>query len=210
MPRLPLYNMQGETVGDIELSPRVWEAQVNEALLHQAVVTYLANQRVGTASTKTRAEVRGGGRKPWRQKGLGRARHGSIRSPIWKGGGITFGPKPRDYRKKFNVKARRQALRSALSAKVAEDAVKVIEELVFQEPRTAVMVKVLQDLALAGHKTLIVTDGSNEAAYKSARNIPGVAMSSAQNLHTYKVLNHQRLLLTREAVGAIEEVLDRG
>ncbi|NLY30171.1 MAG: 50S ribosomal protein L4, partial [Firmicutes bacterium] len=136
MPKVAVYNMQGNTVGELELNDEIFAAPVNTGLMHQAVVMYLANQRRGTAATKTRAAVSGGGRKPWRQKGTGRARHGSIRSPIWVGGGVTFGPQPRDYRLAMPKKARRQALKSALSSKVAAGSLIVVDELKFDEPKT--------------------------------------------------------------------------
>src|SRR5690554_6893631 len=158
MPKVSVYNLEGQAVGEMELSDTVFGAAINEALLHEAVVMHLHNQRQGTAATKTRAAVRGGGRKPWRQKGTGRARHGSIRSPIWVGGGVTFGPQPRDYRRAMPKKARRQALKSALSSKVAAGSLIVLDELKFDEPRTRRMVDVLKNLQVQG-KALVVTAG---------------------------------------------------
>src|SRR5690606_23319368 len=152
-----VYNMKGETVGEIDLKDEVFGAPVREALMHQAVVRHLANARQGTVSTKTRAEVSGGGRKPWRQKGTGRARHGSIRSPIWVGGGTVFGPKPRDYRQKLPKKARRAALRSALSSKVASGDFVVLDALHLDAPKTKEMAEVLTNLKAAGEKALFVT-----------------------------------------------------
>jgi len=208
MPTAALYNMQGEQVGDIELDPSVFGQEVNHHLLHEAVTMYLANQRVGTANTKTRAEVRGGGRKPWRQKGTGRARHGTIRSPIWRGGGITFGPKPRDFSYSMPKKARRQALRSALSAKVAENHMKVIDELAFEEPKTQRFVALLRALD-SPQKTLVVLDRVDENTVKSARNIPGITTMLAKDLNPYQVLSHDEVLITRDGVLQVEEVLAR-
>ena len=210
MPTLPVYDMRGETVGEIELDPTIWGVEVNQDLMHKAVVAYLANQRVGTASSKTRSEVRGGGRKPWRQKGLGRARHGSIRSPIWKGGGVTFGPKPRDFRKEMNKKARRGALRSALSASAQESAVTVLDAMDLSEPKTREVVATLRALGLDNTKVLVVTSANDSLVFKSCRNIPGVAVTRASDLHTYGVLNAAHLLVLQEAVPVIEEGLRNG
>lgn len=207
MPTLPVSDQRGETVGQIELRPDVWQASVNEPLIHQAVVSYLANQRTGTASTKTRSEVSGGGRKPWRQKGLGRARHGSIRSPLWTGGGVTFGPKPRDHGKHMNKKARRQALRSALSATLDEDQVVVLNEIDLPEPRTREIINLLKALDLGGEKVLLVTPEVDEITYKSARNIPGVHVMRAADLNVYEVLAHDHLLILSDALTVLEEVL---
>jgi len=206
MPKVAVYNMQGNTVGELELNDEIFGAPVNTALMHQAVVTYLANQRQGTAATKTRAAVRGGGRKPWRQKGTGRARHGSIRSPIWVGGGVTFGPQPRDYRRAMPKKARRQALKSALSSKVAAGSLIVVDELKFDEPKTRRMVEVLNNLQVQG-KALVVTAGEGRNVVLSARNLPGIDTIRAQDLNTYAVLNSEQLILTKEAVEVVEEVL---
>ena len=206
MPKVAVYDMQGNTVGELELNDEIFAAPVNTALMHQAVVAYLANQRQGTAATKTRAAVRGGGRKPWRQKGTGRARHGSIRSPIWVGGGVTFGPQPRDYRRAMPKKARRQALKSALSSKVAAGSLIVLDELKFDEPRTRRMVDVLKNLQVQG-KALVVTAGEGRNVVLSARNLPGIDTIRAQDLNTYAVLNSEQLILTKEAVEVVEEVL---
>ncbi|NMB25549.1 MAG: 50S ribosomal protein L4 [Firmicutes bacterium] len=206
MPKVAVYDMQGKTVGELELNEDIFAAAVNEGLMHQAVVMYLANQRQGNAATKTRAAVRGGGRKPWRQKGTGRARHGSIRSPIWVGGGVTFGPTPREYRFSMPKKARRQALRSALSSKVAAGSLIVLDDLHFEEPKTRSMVGVLRSLEAEG-KSLIVTCDAGRNVYLSARNISGVNTSRAQDLNVYNVLNCDNLIVTRKAIEAIEEVL---
>ena len=206
MPKVSVYNQEGQPVGEIELSDTVFGAEVNEALLHQAVVMYLANQRQGTASTKTRGEVRGGGRKPWRQKGLGRARHGSIRSPIWVGGGVVFGPKPRDYRQAMPKKARRAALRSALSAKVRDGALIVLDDLKLAQPKTKEMAGVLKRLG-ADRKPLIVLGERDPNVELSARNLPGAGTAQAADINVYQVLAHDPLVLTRAAVAKLEEAL---
>lgn len=206
MAKFTVHNVKGEAVGDIELSDAVFAAPVNQALLHAAVVRYLANQRQGTAKTKTRAEVAGGGRKPWRQKGTGRARHGSIRSPIWRGGGITFGPQPRDFRLEMPRKARRAALRSALSAKAGSGDLLVLDSLEFDEPKTKQVVSLLKNLNVEG-KALILTGDLQPAVYKSARNLPGVKAEEARNVNVYDILNHGKLILTEAAARRLEEVL---
>lgn len=206
MPKVSVYNLEGQTVGEIELSDAVFGAPVNEALLHQAVVTYLNNQRQGTASTKTRAEVRGGGRKPWRQKGTGRARHGSIRSPIWVGGGVTFGPKPREFRQALPKKARRAAMRSALSAKVRDGELIVLETLSMAEPKTKEMAAVLSRLS-AERKPLIVLSERDRNVELSTRNLPGAGTTQATDMNVYQVLAHDKLVLTKDAVAKLEEAL---
>lgn len=206
MPTAALYNLEGERIGEVELNPSVFDQEVNHHLLHEAAVMYLANQRVGTASTKTRSEVRGGGRKPWRQKGTGRARHGTIRSPIWRGGGVTFGPKPRDYSYSMPTKARRQALRSALSARANEGRIKVLDQLDFEEPKTRLFAALLRALN-SPEKTLVVLDRAAENTIKSARNIPGVTTLLAADLNPYEVLNHDEILITTAGIAQVEEVL---
>ena len=206
MPTLPVYNMDGEQTGEITLADSVFGTKVNQALLHLAIVRHLAAARRGTAKAKTRSEVRGGGKKPWRQKGTGRARHGSIRSPIWVGGGVVFGPKPRDYRLALPKKARRQALKSALSSKVSAGNLIVVDELKFDEPKTRRMVEVLNNLQVQG-KALVVTGSDGRNVVLSARNIPGVDTIRAQDLNVYAVLNCEQLIMTKEAVEVVEEVL---
>lgn len=206
MPKVAVYNMQGEVVGEMELSDEVFGCPVNEAVLHSAVVMQLASRRLGTASTKTRGEVSGGGRKPWRQKGTGRARAGSIRSPLWRKGGIVFGPKPRKYGYRLPKKVRRLALRSALSAKVQEGNLVVVEDLNLPEIKTKEMVKVLKALK-AEPKALVVTAAYDEKVEKSARNIPGVLPMEAKGLNVYDILYHDKLVMTKEAVAKVEEVL---
>jgi large subunit ribosomal protein L4 len=205
MPKVALYNTQGEEVGEIELADAIFAVKVNEAAMHQAVLTYLANRRLGTADTKVRTEVRGGGRKPWRQKGTGRARHGSIRSPLWKGGGVVFGPHPRSYRMALPKKIRRLALKSALTSKVSNGSLIVLDQLAMEAPRTKDMVRVLGNLN-TGRKVLIITEAPQENIIKSARNIPGVKTLNATELNVYDILNTDNLVITRQAVARVEEV----
>ncbi|MGI6096610.1 MAG: 50S ribosomal protein L4 [Dethiobacteria bacterium] len=205
MPNVAVYNMQGEQVGEMSLSERVFAAEIKEGAMKSVVQMQLANKRLGTASTKTRGEVRGGGRKPWRQKGTGRARHGSIRSPIWVGGGTVFGPRPRSYRYTVPKKVRRAAIRSALSAKVARDLLLVLDKIELEEPKTKVVANFLQSLNL-NKKVLFVTERANEVFYKSARNIPGVRTLVAPQLNVLDILNHDYIVLTRAAVSKVEEV----
>lgn len=207
MPKVAVYNMDGEQVGELELNDAVFGVEANGALMHQAVVRHLANQRQGTVATKTRSLVSGGGRKPWRQKGTGRARHGSIRSPIWVGGGVTFGPQPRDYRQKMPKKARRAALRSALSGKVRSGEFVIVDDLSLSAPRTKEMVRVLGNLTDAGDRALIVTEDGDRNVALSVRNLPGVGAIRATDLNVYDVLNHVKLVVTKDAVAQIEEVL---
>lgn len=206
MPKVALYNMQGQQVGEIDLDDAVFGGEVNEAVLHEAVVMQLAGRRRGTASTLTRSEVRGSGRKPWRQKGTGRARAGSVRSPLWRGGGITFGPKPRDYSYRLPQKVRRLALRSALASKVSEGNIIVLDELRLEAPKTKSMVDILNALS-ARNKALIVTAGENKNVQLSARNIPGISFLTSTRLNVYDLLAHEKLVITRDAVARIQEVL---
>lgn len=205
MPKVPVYNMEGSQVGEIDLNDAIFGTEVNEPLLHQAVVMYEANQRQGTVSTKTRTEVRGGGRKPWRQKGTGRARHGSIRSPIWVGGGVTFGPKPRSFRQALPKKARRAALKSALSAKVGAGDIIVLDALALSEAKTKLVASMLEKLNVTG-RTLIVTDGKDHNLELSVRNIPGLELRQASGLNAYDVLKYRNLVITRDGVAKVEEV----
>lgn len=205
MPRVAVYNTEGKQVGEIDLKDEIFGAEVNQPLLHQAVQVYLANQRQGTQSAKTRAEVRGGGRKPWRQKGTGRARHGSIRSPQWTGGGVVFAPKPRDYSQKLSKKMRRQAMLSALSSKAANNEIKVLDSLVMDRPKTAFISAMLKNLNV-DKKALIVVKGGDEVVAKSARNIPGVKTAFAGSLNVYDILKYDTFLITRDAVQEVEEV----
>ena len=206
MPNVALYNMAGEQVGDIALNDAIFAAEINETVVHQVVVNYLANQRQGTQSTKTRSEVSGGGIKPWRQKGTGRARQGSIRAPQWKGGGVALGPKPRSYKYTLNKKVKRLAMKSVLTSKVADSAIYVIDNLAVDAYSTKAMKAMLDALKIEG-KALIVTPEKNELIYRSARNIAGVTVSMVGTLNVYEVLNHGALVISKEAVAKIEEVL---
>jgi len=201
---LDLFNKKAEKVGDIQLNENIFGVVINTNAMHQVVVAQLANKRQGTQSAKTRAEVRGGGIKPWRQKGTGRARQGSIRSPQWIHGGIVFAPKPRDYRISVPKSMRRVAFKSALSAKVAENEMIVIDSLEFDAPKTKAMLEILS--AFGAKKTLIVVEKSNENIYKSARNIPGVQVSPVNNLNVYDILKYENFIVTKDAVSKIEEV----
>jgi large subunit ribosomal protein L4 len=205
MPKVAVFNIEGQQVGDIELKEEIFGVRVNEPLLHQAVQVYLANQRQGTQSAKTRAEVRGGGRKPWRQKGTGRARQGSIRSPQWAGGGVVFAPKPRDYSQKLPKKMRRQAMYSALSSKVNSNEIIVLDQLTLEQPKTRLVDSMLKNLNIE-KKALIVIKDKDVAVQKSARNIPGVKTAQVGTLNVYDILKYDTFVITREAVEAVEEV----
>jgi large subunit ribosomal protein L4 len=204
MPTVALYNISGEQVGELELSEDIFGFEVNEAILHDAVVAQLARRRLGTHDTKTRSEVRGGGRKPWRQKGTGRARVGSIRSPIWRGGGTVFGPHPRDYGYSLPRKVRRQALKSALSAKVNAGDIVVLDTLTMEAPKTREMVEILGNLKV--NDALLVTAAKDEAVEKSARNIPNIKTLVANGLNVYDILAYDKLVITKDAVTRVEEV----
>jgi len=201
---LDILNKQGQKVGDIELNESLFGVEINTDAMHQVVVAQLANKRQGTQSAKTRAEVRGGGIKPWRQKGTGRARQGSIRAPQWIHGGIVFAPKPRDYRVSVPKSMRRVAFKSALSCKVAANEMMVIDSLDFDSPNTKAMIEVLK--AFDAKKTLIVVEESNQNVYRSARNIPGVQVSPVNNLNVYDILKYEKFIVTKDAVSKIEEV----
>lgn len=206
MPKVALYNMKGEQVGDLDLNNEIFGIEVNQSVLHDAVVNFLANQRLGTQSAKTRAEVSGGGRKPWRQKGTGRARAGSSRSPLWRKGGIVFAPKPRSYKYSLPKKVKRLALKSALSSKVANGSIIVIDSLTMAEPKTKEFVRVLNNLKV-DKKALVVTADVDTVIVKSTRNIPGVTPTFASSLNVYDVMAHDKLIMTRDAVAKVEEVL---
>ncbi|HBD63648.1 MAG TPA: 50S ribosomal protein L4 [Clostridiales bacterium] len=205
MPKVALYDITGSQVGDIELSDSIFGVEVNTHVMYEAVKNYLANQRQGTQSAKTRADVRGGGRKPWRQKGTGRARQGSIRAPQWKGGGVVFAPKPRDYSYAIPKKVKRLALKSALSSKVQDQEIIVVDKLVLEQPKTKEMVKVLKNLN-SGKKTLVVIPERDEAVIRAAANIPGVKTAYVNTINVYDILNCDSFLITREAVNKVEEV----
>ena len=204
MANVKVYDMSGAEVGTIELSDAVFGVEINEHVMHLAVKQYLANQRQGTQSAKTRSEVSGGGKEPFRQKGTGRARQGSIRAPQWTGGGVVFAPKPRDYSFKLNKKVKRLALKSALSVKAAENKILVPETLDLTQVKAKEMAKVLKNIN-AG-KALIVMEGSNKNAILSARNIPEVKTASVNTINTYDLLKYNTLVVTKEAVAKIEEV----
>ncbi|MBR0156936.1 MAG: 50S ribosomal protein L4 [Clostridia bacterium] len=204
MPNVAIYNISGNKVGDMELSEAVFGQEVNVPAMHAYVKAYLANQRQGTQSAKTRAEVSGGGKKPWRQKGTGRARQGSTRSPQWTHGGVVFAPKPRDYRLSLNKKLKRVALKSALSAKVAAEKFIVLDSLELNAPKTKEMVKVLGNLKIAN--ALIVTPEVNETVVRAANNIQGVQTTTVGMLNTYDVLKYDAVIATRDAVAKVEEV----
>ena len=204
MPNVALYDITGKVIGDIELSENVFGQPVNEPVLHQVVVAHLANCRQGTQSAKTRSEVSGGGKKPYRQKGTGRARQGSTRAPQWTHGGVVFAPKPRDYSQKVNAKVRRIALKSALSSKVADSELIVFDALNIEAPKTKEMVKVLK--AVDADKALIVLPDKDETVERAAANIPGVKTTLVGTLNTYEVLKYKKLILTKDSVAKIEEV----
>ena len=206
MPKVALYSQSGAQVGEIELADAIFGIEPNQHVLHDAVVMQQASLRQGNHDTKGRSEVRGGGRKPWKQKGTGRARQGSIRSPQWVGGGIVFGPTPRSYAYKLPKKVRRLAIKSALSSKVQSNEVVVLEGLQFDAPKTKDMVQVLKGLSL-NNKTLIVTNNYEENVVKSARNIPGVKFVTAEGINVLDVLKHDKLVITKDAVAKVEEVL---
>ena len=205
MSRVSVYDMAGNQVSETEISDAVFGIEPNEAVMHAMVVNYLANQRQGTQSTLTRTEVRGGGRKPWRQKGTGHARQGSIRAPQWTHGGVALGPKPRDYSYTLNKKVRRLAMKSALSSKVQNENLIVIDALNMDGFKTKTIVNMLKALNVDG-KALIVTAEADQKVVKSAANIPGVKTAAVNTLNVYDILNHDKFIVVKNAVGKIEEV----
>ena len=205
MPKVDVYNMQGKKVSDVELSEAVLGIEPNENVVHSALVNYLANQRQGTQSTKTRAEVSGGGRKPWRQKGTGRARQGSIRAPQWIKGGIALGPKPRSYSYRINKKEKQLAIRSLLSAKVLDNELTVVDKLEVKEAKTKVMAKALTDLKVEG-KALIILADRNDNVLRSSRNIEGVKTIELNTINVFDLLNCNKLVLPLDTVKKLEEV----
>jgi len=208
MPKISVYDLTGKATGEeIELNDSVFGVEFNEPVVHQAIVMQAANERQGTSATKTRAMVRGGGRKPWKQKGTGHARSGSNRSPVWVGGGVTFGPQPRSYAKDMNRKARRLAIRCALSAKVAAGELVVIDNITFSEPRTKNVAALLSAFETGETKTLIITNGENENVVLSARNMPKVTTITNKGLNCFDLLNNHKVFLDKNAVESIEEVL---
>ena len=204
MAKVSVYNIEGKVVGDIELNDAVFGVEVNTHLVHQAVVLQLANKRQGTQSAKTRSEVSGGGRKPWRQKGTGHARQGSTRSPQWTGGGIVFAPKPRDYSFKMNKKEKNLALKSVLTTKVAENKFIVVDGLNFDEIKTKNMVNVLKNLEVK--KALVVTDDDNKNVTLSSRNIPGVKTAFTNTINVYDILKYDKMVVAKDVISKIEEV----
>ena len=204
MPTVGIFNKEGNKIEDIQLNDNIFAVEVNADAMHQVVVALLANKRQGTQSAKTRAEVRGGGIKPWRQKGTGRARQGSIRAPQWIKGGVVFAPKPRDYRMSIPKSMRRVAMLSALTSKVQNDEMVVLDSLTLEAPKTKEIVKMLN--AFNAKKTLIVTAEANETVYKSARNIEGVAVLPVNNINVYDLLKYSKVIMTKDAVSKIEEV----
>ncbi|MBU7594025.1 50S ribosomal protein L4 [Metabacillus halosaccharovorans] len=206
MPKVALLNQAGSNVGEIELNDSVFGIEPNQHVLFEAVIMQRASLRQGTHKVKNRSEVAGGGRKPWRQKGTGRARQGSIRSPQWRGGGIVFGPTPRSYAYKLPKKVRRLAIKSALSSKVVDNSIVVLEDLALNAPKTKEMASVLKGLSVE-KKALIVTADNNENVALSARNIPGVTVVTANGVNVLDVLNHDKLIMTKAAVQKVEEVL---
>ncbi len=205
MAKVAVLNMTGAQVGEVELNDSIFAVEIKEHLVHQAVVAYLANKRQGTQSAKTRAEVRGGGRKPWKQKGTGRARQGSIRSVQWVGGGVAFAPKPRDYSIKMNVKERKSALKSALTSRVNEAKFIVLDSLELPEVKTKAMVNVVKALNL--NKALIVTEGeASKNVMLSARNIQGIKTAAVNNINVFDILKYDTFVVTKDALNKIEEV----
>lgn len=207
MPKIDVYDIKGKKVSDVELAESVFGIEPNEAIVHSVLVNYLANQRQGTQSTKTRAEVRGGGRKPWRQKGTGNARQGSIRAPHFVGGGVVFGPTTeRNYTKKQNRKERRLALKSALTYKARENGIVVVENIELSNNKTKDFIKLLEDLKVSG-KTLIVVKELTDNLILASRNLSNVKVIESHEINTYDVLNYNNVVITEEAVKMLEEVL---
>lgn len=204
MPKIDMLDIKGNVVGEVELSENVFGIEPNEPVVHQVVVALLANKRQGTRGAKTRAEVRGGGKKPWRQKGTGRARSGSSRSPVWVGGGVVFAPKARDFSQKVNKKVRNLAMRSVFSAKAADQELRVVDALALEAPKTKEMVKALA--AIKAEKALVVTAEKDETVVRAANNIPKVATATVSELNVYDMLKYDVLVLTKDALDKVEEV----
>jgi len=205
MPKVNVYNIEGKKVSDVDLKEEIFGIEPNEAIIHSVLVNYLANQRQGTQSTKTRSEVTGGGRKPWRQKGTGRARQGSIRAPQWIKGGIALGPKPRSYKYTVNKKERRLAIKSMLSMKVLEQSLVVVDKLAFNEIKTKNMANALTNLKVTG-KTLIMLPEKDEKVQKSSRNIEGVKTTLVNTINVYDLLKYNNLVVTLDTIKKLEEV----
>ncbi|CCU77650.1 LSU ribosomal protein L4p (L1e) [Halanaerobium saccharolyticum subsp. saccharolyticum DSM 6643] len=207
MPQVTKFNQSGKELEKVELNDSVFNDKINKHVVHQVVNAQLAARRGGNASTKTRGKVRGGGRKPWRQKGTGRARHGSIRSPLWVGGGITFGPSPRSYDKKLTKKMRRLALRSVLTDKVDRDELILVDKIDLDQPKTKAVVNILADLNLEDKKVVLVMPEKDKNLYLSARNIPNVKTLLAGSINAYDLLDNEMVIFIEEAVKMVEEVL---
>lgn len=205
MPKIDVYNIEGKKVSDIELNKEIFGIKPNEEIVHIALINYMANQRQGTANTKTRAEVSGGGRKPWRQKGTGRARQGSIRSPQWYKGGIALGPKPKEYRYRINKKERQLAIKSILSSKLIEKEIIVLDNLTFKEIKTKNMINTLNNLKVE-EKTLIVLPEKNEIVQKSSRNVDKVKTILINTINVYDLLKYKKLIITLDTIKKLEEV----
>ena len=204
MANVSVYNMEGKEVGKIDLNDAIFGVEVNEHLVHMAVLQQLADKRQGTQKAKTRSEVSGGGRKPWRQKGTGHARQGSIRAPQWTGGGVVFAPKPREYSQKINKKEARLALFSALTAKVNDDKLIVLDSLSMDEPKTKEFAQILDNVKAS--KALVITEGDSKNVILSARNIPDVKTEAREAINVYDILKYDSLIMTKDAVKALEEV----
>lgn len=205
MPKVTIYKMDGSKAGEMALNDEIFGIEPNQAVLHQVIVAQLANKRQGTQSALTRAEVSGGGIKPWRQKGTGRARQGSTRSPQWRHGGVVFAPKPRSYRQDINKKVKRLAMKSALSAKVADKSLYVIDDIALAAPKTKDMIKMLDALKISG-KAMIVTDAPSQNVELSARNIPGVKTGLCGTLNVLDILNYDSFIISKAAVEKVQEV----
>jgi len=205
MPKVNTYDIKGKKISEIELSDDIFAVEVSTSSMHQVIVAQLANKRQGTQSALTRAEVRGGGKKPWRQKGTGRARVGSSRNPVWRTGGVAFAPKPRDYSKNVNKKMRKLALKSALTCKLADKQIYVLEDLKIAAPKTKEMINVLKALKIDG-KALLVTKDVNDDVVRASGNIKGVRTTVSTSMNVYDIMNHDSLILTRSAVESIQEV----
>ncbi len=207
MTEVEIKDTENKTVEKMSLKEGLFDLPVKAGVLHESVVNYLANQRQGTHATKTRGKVRGGGRKPWKQKNTGRARAGTIRSPLWKGGGTVFGPHPRDYSYSVNKKQRKLALKTALSAKLSENQIVVVDSLNIDEPKTKKMVAVLDKLGLGDKKVLIVTKGKDSNVYLSARNIPNIKVKRASDINTYSLIVNDFMLITKDALLSVQEAM---
>jgi large subunit ribosomal protein L4 len=207
MAKANVYEQNGSQAGSVDLPKNIFEVEVNEFVVHEVVIAYLANQRQGTVNTKERSDVRGGGKKPWRQKGTGRARAGTIRSPLWRGGGTTFGPHPRDHRLKVNKKTKRLALKSSLTARAADGDIMVLKGMTFDAPKTSAFAAMLRSMeAYPKKKALVVVDKTDDATLKSARNLAGVRVTLASMVTTYDVVWADKIVLTSAALKRMEEV----